>query len=267
MCHMSPNIESSTVRGDNVTIPVSRGGQGRPLVFCPGLMSTQADVQELMDLLRRDHHVITFDLRGHGLTSFDDRLSFDTLLADLTAVMAHVSRLGLTSSPVLVGHSLGADLMVHYAAKHPDTVTEVVVIDGANPIPAPFITATDLPEFSAMWENFVLWQETVTNPTHRVRLSAQQILDLNIELDALRLGILERYREIDCPVRMIMATSMAGFGEGRAWGYNRLWRTGIDRLIRDQPQIGVTWIDATHALVITHATEIAEIIGNSATMG
>lgn len=231
-------------------------------------MSTQADVQELIDLLRRDHHVITFDLRGHGLTSFDDRLSFDTLLADLTTVMAHVSRLGLTSSPVLVGHSLGADLMVHYAAEHsPGTVSEVVVVDGANPIPAPFITVADLPELGALWENFVHWQETVTDPSHRVRLSAQQILELNVELDALRLGILERYREIDCPVRMIMATSMAGFGEGRASRHNRLWRTGIDRLLRARPRIDVTWIDATHALVNTHAAEIAEIIGNPATMG
>jgi pimeloyl-ACP methyl ester carboxylesterase len=226
-------------------------------------MSTQADVHELIELLRGEHDVITFDLRGHGLTSFDGRLSFDTLLADVAAVMAHVSRLELTSAPVLVGHSLGADLMVHYAARYPDTFSEVVVIDGANPIPAPFITAADRPMFRTLWENFVQWQETVTNHRHQVRLSAQQILDLNIELDGLRHGILERYREIDCAVRMIMATSMAGLGEeGSAARYNRLWRAGIDRLIRDQPHIDVTWIDATHALVITHAAQIAQIIGN-----
>ncbi len=55
-----------TIHHDGVTIPVSRGGQGRPLVLCPGLSSTQADLREL---LRRDHDVVTFDLRGHGLAS------------------------------------------------------------------------------------------------------------------------------------------------------------------------------------------------------
>lgn len=56
-------IQHVTVHHDGVTIPVSRGGRGRPLVLCPGLNSTQADLHELTELLRRDHDVVTFDLR------------------------------------------------------------------------------------------------------------------------------------------------------------------------------------------------------------
>ncbi|MCX4851508.1 alpha/beta fold hydrolase [Streptomyces sp. NBC_00893] len=55
-----------TIHHGGVTIPVSRGGRGRPLVLCPGLNSTQADLHELTGLLRRDHDVVTFDFRGHG---------------------------------------------------------------------------------------------------------------------------------------------------------------------------------------------------------
>src|SRR3954462_8618477 len=58
-------VRHFTVHHDGVTIPVSRGGRGRPLVLCPGLNSTQADLHELAELLRRDHDVVTFDLRGH----------------------------------------------------------------------------------------------------------------------------------------------------------------------------------------------------------
>jgi pimeloyl-ACP methyl ester carboxylesterase len=142
-----------TVDHDSVTIPVSRGGRGRPLVLCPGLLTTQADLRELIELLRRDHDVVSFDLRGHGLTSAADRYSFEAFLSDLGAVMAQLPRLDLPSAPVLMGHSLGADLAVHYAAEHPDSVAELVLIDGANPVPEPFITESELPEFRAMAED------------------------------------------------------------------------------------------------------------------
>ncbi|MGH8964600.1 MAG: alpha/beta fold hydrolase, partial [Actinomycetes bacterium] len=96
-----------TVHHDGVAIPVSRGGRGRPLVLCPGLGTTQADLHELTALLRRDHEVLTFDLRGHGRSSAAaGRYSFESFLGDLAAVLAH---LDLSSAPVLVGYSLGAD--------------------------------------------------------------------------------------------------------------------------------------------------------------
>ncbi|MGY0497970.1 alpha/beta fold hydrolase [Nocardia sp. FBN12] len=270
---MNTTADQFTVRHNGVTIPVSRGGTGRPLVLCPGLTSTQAELHELIDALRRDFDVVTFDLRGHGLSSAADRYSFEAFLGDFVAVMAELRRRGLPSAPILAGHSYGADLVVHYACEYPDSVGELVVIDGANPIPAPFITAADLPDFRALWENL----ETVDDIARQVRLTGRQILDLNLELDVLRsgidleldvvgAGILDRYRGIDHPIHMIMSTSMAGdSGEGRAPRHNRLWRAGIDRLIHERPGLSISWLDATHALVVTHAPEIAQIIRRAQT--
>ncbi|WP_207913940.1 alpha/beta fold hydrolase [Micromonospora sp. KC213] len=82
-----------TVHHDDVTIPIYRGGQGRPLVLCPGLNSTHADLHELIELLQRDYDVVTFDLRGHGLASDADRYSFKAFLSDLVAVMAELGDL------------------------------------------------------------------------------------------------------------------------------------------------------------------------------
>ncbi|MFI6044143.1 alpha/beta fold hydrolase [Nocardia sp. NPDC051321] len=269
---MTMDTEQFTVRHDGVTIPVSRGGSGRTLVLCPGLTSTQAELGELIEVLRRDFDVVSFDLRGHGFSSAADRYSFEAFLGDFAAVLAEVARLGMSSAPVLAGHSYGADLIVHYAAEHPDSVGELVLIDGANPIPAPFITAADLPGFRALWADLAAWQRSISGTPRQVLLSAQEILDLNLELDVLRSGIdldidvvgpgiLDRYRKIDRPIRMIMATSMAGdSGEGRAPRHNRLWRTGIDRLVREQPHISVCWLDATHALVVDHVPEVARLI-------
>jgi esterase len=250
-----------TVNHDGVTIPVTRGGQGPLLVLCPGLLTTQADLHELTELLRRDHDVVTFDLRGHGLTSAADRYTFDAFLSDLVAVLADLGRLDLPSPPMLVGHSLGADLAVHYAAEYPSAVAELVLIDGANPVPEPFIAEADLPEFRAMAEDLRHESELARGTACQVLLTGQDILDLNLEIDVVRSGILDRYRKIDRPISMIMSTWMAGeSGEGRAPWRNRNWRAGIERLVRERPHVSTSWLDADHRLVVTHAPEIAQII-------
>ncbi|MFC8142281.1 alpha/beta fold hydrolase [Streptomyces paradoxus] len=242
-------IQCFTVRHDGVTIPVSRGGRGHPLVLCPGLNCTQADLYELVSLLRRDHDVVTFDLRGHGLASSAERYSFDAFLGDLVAVMAE---LDLPSAPVLVGYSLGADLAVHYAAECPGTVAGLVLIDGANPLPEPFLTDVDVAEFRAMAE---------AEAARHASLTAEDIFSLGIEMDVVRGEILDRYRKTDLPVHVIMSTAIAGdSAEGRAPRHNRLWRAGVERLLREQPRISADWIDADHGLVFTHAPDVAEII-------
>ncbi|MCA2226244.1 alpha/beta fold hydrolase [Nonomuraea aurantiaca] len=253
-----------TIHHDGVTLPVTRGGHGRPLVLCPGLNSTQAGLHELAELLRRDHDVLTFDLRGHGLASAADRYSFEAFLIDLTAVMAGPAHLDLDAAPTLVGYSLGADLAVHYAAQHPGTVAELVLIDGANPVPEPFITEALLPEVRAMWADLAAQQETERGTARQVLLTAREILDLNIEIDAVRSRILDQYRKIDRPITLIMSTSMAGdSGEGHTPRFNHNWRAGVERLVREQPHLATSWLNADHQLVFTHAPEIAQIIRNT----
>ncbi|WP_246364707.1 alpha/beta fold hydrolase [Nonomuraea rhodomycinica] len=250
-----------TVHHDGVTIPVTRAGRGRPLVLCPGLCSTQADLHELIELLRRDHDVLTFDLRGHGRTSAAGTYSFEAFAGDLAAVLAEARRLGPPSAPVLVGYSLGADLAVHHASEHPGAVAGLVLIDGANPVPEPFVTEADLPAFRAMWEEAAAAQEALRGTARQVSLTAQDILDLNIEIDGVRAGILDRYRRIDCPISMIMSTSMAGAdGGGPAARFNRNWRAGVERLVRELPRVSASWLDADHGLVFTHAPRIAELV-------
>jgi pimeloyl-ACP methyl ester carboxylesterase len=253
-----------TVHHDGVTIPVSRGGRGRPLVLCPGLSSTQADLHELTALLRRDHDVVTFDLRGHGLASAADRYTFEAFLGDLVAVMAELGRRDLPTPPVLVGYSLGADLAVHYASEHPGSVAELVLVDGANPLPEPIMPEAELAEFlREMLDDPAAQEELarIKGTASQVLLTTQDIIDLNVEIDVFRSGILDHYRKIDRPISMVMSTSMAGdHGGGRAARLDQLWRAGIERLVRERPHISTSWLDADHRLVFTHAPEIAEII-------
>ncbi|MFC9510286.1 alpha/beta hydrolase [Streptomyces sp. NPDC057002] len=258
---MTATSDSTTrhlaIQHHGVTIAVSRGGRGRPLVLCPGLNCTQADLYELIDLLRRDHDVVAFDLRGHGLSSAAERYSFDAFLGDLRAVMGDLE---LPSAPLLVGYSLGADLAVHYAAECPDGVAGLVLIDGANPLPEPFVADVDLAEFREMARQTVE-QSKGRERARQVLLSAEDVFELGLEMDAVRAGILGRYQEVDGAVRMIMSRAIAGRGPaGRAPRHNRLWRAGVERLVRERANVSVSWLDADHRLVFTHGPDIAEIV-------
>ncbi|NIH80359.1 alpha/beta fold hydrolase [Amycolatopsis viridis] len=252
--------QNFTIHHDGVTIAATRGGRGRLVVLCPGLNSTQADLQQLAGLLRRDHDVVTFDLRGHGLSSAADRYSFAAFLGDLAAVMAELGRHDRAAAPLLVGYSLGADLAVHYTAEHPGTVSGLLLIDGANPVPEPFLTEAVLPEFRAMWEDMAARQQAGRGTARQVLLTGQEILDLNVEIDQVRAGILARYDVIDQPITMIMSTSMAGDGDDEfVRSLNQNWRAGVERLQREHPGIATHWLDADHQLVFTHAVDIAAI--------
>lgn len=257
MVAMTTKASHFEVHHDGVTIRASRGGRGQLLVLCPGLLTTQADLHELIGLLRRNHDVVAFDLRGHGLSSSADRYTFEAFLGDLEAVMLELGQ----SPAVLVGHSLGADLAVHYAAEHPDAVAGLVLLDGANPVPEPLFTEADLPEFRAMAEGLRDELEQARGTARQVLLTPQDFLDLNQEIEAVRADILDRYRKIDRPIRMIMSTSMAGnSGDEVTRWRNQNWRAGIERLVREQPRVSTSWLDADHGLVLTHAPEIARLI-------
>ncbi|MEU4515982.1 alpha/beta fold hydrolase [Nonomuraea wenchangensis] len=264
--HGEGTLRHHTIHHDGVTIPVSRGGTGRLLVLCPGLSSTQADLGELAGLLRRDHDVVTFDLRGHGLASAAGRYSFAAFGADLAAVLADLARREPGVAPVLVGYSMGADLAVHHAASAAasaadHSVAGLVLIDGANPVPEPFVSDDLLPLLRVMWEDQAARQEALRGTARQVLLTAHEIEALNAEIDAVRSTVLDRYRRIGCPISMIMSAAMAGHGgEEPLPRLNRNWRSGVERLTRERPRIAVSWLDADHGLVHTHAPEIARII-------
>jgi pimeloyl-ACP methyl ester carboxylesterase len=75
--------------------------------------------------MRRDYHVITYDQRGHGDSSWMNSYSREAYVSDLTKF---VDYLGLKNI-ILVGHSMGGTISVSYAAKHPNKVAKLILVD------------------------------------------------------------------------------------------------------------------------------------------
>ena len=87
-----------------------------PVVLLHGLLGSPAYLEGLAGALARDgRRVLMPDLFGHGCSG---RLSPFTFARAADLLAAAVGRLG-AEQPAVFGHSFGAPLAVHWAARHP----------------------------------------------------------------------------------------------------------------------------------------------------
>jgi len=106
-------------------------GDGRPLVVIHG--GPDFDHTYLLpdfDRLSSGFRLVYYDQRGRGRWRGKvdlDQIHIDTYVADLEALRRH---LGLDAMAV-VGHSWGAIIALHYALRHPDRTSHVVLINSA----------------------------------------------------------------------------------------------------------------------------------------
>jgi pimeloyl-ACP methyl ester carboxylesterase len=106
-------------------------GEGPDVVMIHGITGNLAVwhlhmVPALADRCR----TLTYDLRGHGLTSTPATgYSLDDMAEDLLQLLDVLE----IERPVLVGHSYGADIALYLAANHPGRVAEVIAIEAALP--------------------------------------------------------------------------------------------------------------------------------------
>jgi pimeloyl-ACP methyl ester carboxylesterase len=257
-------MQTFTVRRDNVTIPVTVSGDGPAAVFVPGLGTTQADLAQLLDGLRDFFRLATFDLRGHGLSSGAASYAYASFAADAAAVMAALTPSG---PPVLMGHSLGADLVLDHAATLPEGPRALVLIDGAVPTPRPLLTEGELTAMreSLSDEEALRAQRSLAGTPRRQLLSADDVIGLVREVEAHRRTSAERFDQVDCPIAMIMSETMAGTSGDRARELNTIWRESVDTLAASRPSVTVRRVPAGHDLVVTHPEQVlAHILATGA---
>lgn len=138
-------VHEDRIRVGSASLYVREVGRGRPIIVLHG--GPDFDLGYLLpdlDRLADRYHLIYYDQRGRG-RSADNVLATDVSLtsdlADLEQVQQHV---GFDSTAVL-GHSWGAVLALEYALRHPQRVSQLVLM---NPAP---VSTRDLALFRAAY--------------------------------------------------------------------------------------------------------------------
>ncbi|SDV49298.1 alpha/beta fold hydrolase [Chitinasiproducens palmae] len=130
---------SDFVRLRELTVHVRRweprdAGTATPTVWLlHGWMDVSASFQFVVDALAGQCRVLAPDARGFGLSDWPvaaghaSHYAFQDYLADLDQLVAHYS----PREPIaLVGHSMGANVALHYAGVRPARVRRVVALEG-----------------------------------------------------------------------------------------------------------------------------------------
>src|SRR6185295_11727914 len=117
---------------DGISLHVQELGQGSPLVMLHGLLVANMTTWYCTAAaeLARNHRVILFDLRGHGLSERSaSGYDLARMLRDLESVVDQ-----LTDAPVdLAGHSFGALVALHFAMRRPERVRKLAVVEAPLP--------------------------------------------------------------------------------------------------------------------------------------
>jgi pimeloyl-ACP methyl ester carboxylesterase len=103
-------------------------GTGPAVVFTHGFGRTGDTWIPQMNALAGDHHVVTWDMRGHGRSEAPQGLyTREDALADLGAVVDAAMAAG-GGPALLVGHSLGGYFSLAYTLGRPETVRGLALL-------------------------------------------------------------------------------------------------------------------------------------------
>src|SRR4029079_7705856 len=148
-----PTSHFVDVRGDRHHVLTWGDPHATPLVLLHGWMDVGASFQFLVDALARDWYAIAPDLRGFGDSAWQPQgYWYHDYLADLEALLDRL----VPKQPVrLVGHSLGGNVVMHYAGVRPSRVDRVVSLEGFG-IPAEVADAAP--------RKIAKWLDAITKP-------------------------------------------------------------------------------------------------------
>lgn len=108
------------------------GNGGKPLLaLVHGTLDHARSWDWVAKALRDDFHVVAPDLRGHGDSAWAVGGDYSMLgyVTDLAQMLAQINSFPV----VLVGHSLGAGIVLQYAGVYPEHAAKVVAIEGLGP--------------------------------------------------------------------------------------------------------------------------------------
>jgi pimeloyl-ACP methyl ester carboxylesterase/ketosteroid isomerase-like protein len=100
-------------------------GHGKPVVFLHGLFLDRSFWAQHLAILAAHKRCIAFDMPGHGVSSWGDGMDLDAIADDIALWLVENG----STPATLVGHSQGGMIAIRLAARHPELVERMVLVN------------------------------------------------------------------------------------------------------------------------------------------
>ncbi len=126
---------------DGTSIYYEVSGEGKPLIFCYGLVCRKEHWRHQLAYFSEGYQLITFDYRGHHRSALpvnDHNLRLECCAKDVVGLINHLQ----LKDVVVMGHSMGVPVSVLAGGLAPELISALVLICGSvsNPFQGMFYT-------------------------------------------------------------------------------------------------------------------------------
>jgi pimeloyl-ACP methyl ester carboxylesterase len=125
------------IKKDGVILAYEDINSGLPaILLVHGWGCDHTSLAAQAEFFSRSHRVVSVDLRGHGASDAPHQDYTMAAFADDLAWLC--AKLGLTK-PAVIGHSMGGNVVLEFAARYPDLPASIVLLDTVMLVPQPFL--------------------------------------------------------------------------------------------------------------------------------
>lgn len=114
---------------DGTKLFYSVEGEGKPLIFCYGLVCSSLHWTYQIESFRKNYQTVWMDYRGHQNSEIPSDLSsltLESLAKDLNALLDELK----ISDAVFLGHSMGVNVVLEFCRLYPKRVAGMILSNG-----------------------------------------------------------------------------------------------------------------------------------------
>jgi pimeloyl-ACP methyl ester carboxylesterase len=247
-------------------------GSGPVVLLLHGLAHNLEVWSPLVNLLPVGCRPVAPDLRGHGRSGVSNSNTYEDFDRDVVRVLDAVG----ADAALLVGHSWGARVALHFASAQPSRCLGVVALDQAlwdyEPpahylgtddaalLGTPKLSQDDAAKLRAEASEWGAWSGVVERSLQRFEdgWSHTPIPDVGrsvIVSEARAQPVEQLYSQIACPIVMLFATDDDDFGLAPPIGR----RANVEHLQRTT-NASIAWVSGDHGFHVEQPQAVADVI-------
>jgi 3-oxoadipate enol-lactonase len=249
---------------------VEECGTGPLMILMHGLGGSTNSFQPLIRHFLSKYAMLRFDFPGSGLSKLSPTLqplSIPKFVEDLESIISAKGSAG--EFPILVGHSLGSVVAMHYAAKHPNIRALVILGPGKSGAHIPAVaermlgmaakarTAIEDMRDSTVANNVAASSSDLVRTVIRQMISAQDAEGYAATCEAIVASshVNPNYAAINCPTVLIAGDVDMISPLSRSYDLEKL--IGSER---DQKRVSVKVVHAAHQQVLEDTEGVIEVM-------